>query len=151
VSETSLALQCNMAALATPFTSARVSGPKSKECILVGSTFLGPPEPNAENIRTITARLRAERALEERITQGGQDRQADAVPSNLPVTPIPPLPNPKELHVPTNDTHPERPPRTQRAVSPLPVTERNLLLECHSNVFVQHTGNRYNTMNTSPW
>ncbi|EFX64983.1 hypothetical protein DAPPUDRAFT_117663 [Daphnia pulex] len=89
----------------------------AKERVLVEGTFTGPPGPHATTIGKITSRLRAERALEERIARTGSIRTGILTP---PVTPLPPLPTPEELHVPSTETLPTTP----RAPSSLPSTPR---------------------------
>jgi hypothetical protein len=90
------------------------TGLPAKERVLVEGTFTGPPGPHATTIGKITARLRAERALEERIARTGAIRTGILTP---PVTPLPPLPTPEELHVPSAETLPTTP-------GPLPSTPR---------------------------
>jgi hypothetical protein len=89
----------------------------AKERVLVEGTFTGPPGPRATTIGKITARLRAERALEERIARTVAIRTGILTP---PVTPLPPLPTPEELHVPSTETLPTTP----TAPSSLPSTPR---------------------------
>jgi hypothetical protein len=90
------------------------TGLPAKERVLVEGTFTGPPGPHATTIGKITARLRAERALEERIARTGAIRTGILTP---PVTPLPPLPTPEELHVPSTENLPATP-------APLPSTPR---------------------------
>lgn len=89
-------------------------GPPAKEHVLVDETLAGPPGPRVTTIEKISARIRAERALEERIARTGAIRTGILTP---PITPLPPLPSAEELHVPSAEALSSTP-------GPLPFTPR---------------------------